>query len=115
MMFRQRSSAVSARATWIWCAEVQMLACVRGTSFGRDVVPEVWRTKATSLGWAKTGEKQTTGRACEVHRVLAAQGEDACLGFEDGRTFEDRDATLVGHRSSGGSGPCRENEGLGMH
>ena len=36
-------------------AEVQMLACVSGTIFGREVVPEVWRMSATSSACAGPG------------------------------------------------------------
>ena len=36
-------------------AEVQMLAWVSGTIFGREVVPEVCRMSATSSGFGETG------------------------------------------------------------
>src|SRR6516225_7026155 len=53
MMLRQRSSGRSAKVAPMCLAEAAMLACDSGTNFGRDVVPEVWRRRATSSGVAK--------------------------------------------------------------
>ena len=47
---RQRSSEVRASDSAMLAAERARLAWVRGTVFGRAVVPEVWRTRATSSG-----------------------------------------------------------------
>ena len=48
MMFKQTSSQVSASVVAILHAEVQILPWVRGTSLGREVVPEVCKTRASS-------------------------------------------------------------------
>ena len=53
MMFRPRSVGESARNSRMLRAEAQTLRCESGTIFGRDVVPEVCSTSATSSGWAK--------------------------------------------------------------
>src|SRR5262245_30543714 len=49
---RHRSAPVSASAAIEAQADAHRLACVCGTIFGRDVVPEVRSTNATSLGLA---------------------------------------------------------------
>ena len=45
---RQRSSGVSASEVATLCADAARLAWLSGTSFGRDVVPEVWSSRAMS-------------------------------------------------------------------
>src|ERR1700722_15954282 len=50
-----RSLAESSSEAAMLRADVQMLACVRGTIFGREVVPEVCRMSATSSGSARPG------------------------------------------------------------
>src|SRR5271165_4161176 len=50
MMLRPRSLGVSARLAQILRAEAQTFLWVKGTIFGRDVVPEVCSTKAISSG-----------------------------------------------------------------
>src|SRR5476651_1890327 len=52
MMLRQRSAGFSASVVPIWRAEAARLAWVRPTSFGREVVPDVWSRSAMSLDWA---------------------------------------------------------------
>src|SRR5262249_54017544 len=48
MMLRQRSVAVSPNVSPMWRAEARMLRWESGTSFGREVVPEVCSSRATS-------------------------------------------------------------------
>src|SRR5262245_18696368 len=50
MTFRQRSTSISSSAAATLCAEKHSLWFVSGTSFGRDVAPDVCRTSATSCG-----------------------------------------------------------------
>jgi hypothetical protein len=52
MTLRQRSAGVRLSAARMLSAEIARLRWVRGTILGRAVVPEVWRTIATSSGWA---------------------------------------------------------------
>jgi hypothetical protein len=53
MMLRQRSSGTRPSVSPIWRADASRFLWLRGTSFGRDVVPEVWRRRAMSSGSAK--------------------------------------------------------------
>ena len=55
MMLRQRSSGVSESVSRMWAAEAHTLRCRRGTILGREVVPEVCRTRATSSASAAPG------------------------------------------------------------
>ena len=48
MTLRQRSSGVSASVVRMWRAEAARLRCSSGTILGREVVPEVCSTSATS-------------------------------------------------------------------
>ena len=48
--FKHRSVSFSTSAAHELRADVQMLACVSGTIFGRDVVPDVRNSSATSAG-----------------------------------------------------------------
>src|SRR5580704_3140820 len=48
--FRQRSASLSLSAATALKAEVQILACVSGTIFGRDVVPDVNNNSAVTPG-----------------------------------------------------------------
>ena len=48
MMFRQRSVSTKFKVRRIFSAEVQRFFAVSGTILGRDVVPDVCRTKAIS-------------------------------------------------------------------
>jgi hypothetical protein len=50
MMLRQTSSGVRRSVLRICVAEAVMFTCRSGTIFGRDVVPEVCNTSATSSG-----------------------------------------------------------------
>ena len=50
MTFRQRSSGDRASVVAMWLAEAVRFAEVSGTSFGRDVVPEVCSSNAVSSG-----------------------------------------------------------------
>ena len=52
---RARSLAESSSEAAMLRAEVQMLACVSGTIFGREVVPDVCRMSATSSASAGPG------------------------------------------------------------
>src|SRR5687767_11925160 len=47
---RQRSAGISASISRMFFAEAARLACVSGTILGRDGVPDVWSTSATSPG-----------------------------------------------------------------
>src|SRR5262249_32418475 len=55
MMLRHRSAGVSDRVSRMFFADAAMLAPASGTIFGRDVVPDVWRTSAMSLASAGPG------------------------------------------------------------
>ena len=55
MMLRQRSAGVSARVRPICVAEASTFRWDSGTSFGREVVPEVCSSSATSSGPEKAG------------------------------------------------------------
>ena len=55
-----------------------MLVCVSGTFFGRDVVPDVGSTNATSVG---LGEAM----ASNVRMFFPCKGEETCLGLKHGR------------------------------
>ncbi len=46
--FRQRSSGDSASVVAMWRADAVRFAEVSGTSFGFDVVPDVWSSSAVS-------------------------------------------------------------------
>ena len=52
MMLTPRSCAVKASAVRMLRAEAQTFRCERGTILGREVVPEVWSTRAMSPGSA---------------------------------------------------------------
>src|SRR5437763_10776901 len=54
-----RSISLRPSAAPVLQAEVQILACVSGTIFGRDVVPEVGNISAVSLGLA--GSRESAG------------------------------------------------------
>ncbi len=59
--FRQRSSGVRRRVARMFPAEAHTFRCSSGTIFGREVVPEVWSTSATSSGPAGPGDAQGPG------------------------------------------------------
>ena len=48
--FRHRSDCSSRNVSATFRAETASWRCVSGTSFGRDVVPDVWRARATAPG-----------------------------------------------------------------
>ena len=52
MMLSPRSAGVRLRMSRMWPAEAQTLRCDSGTILGREVVPEVCSTRATSSGLA---------------------------------------------------------------
>ncbi len=52
MMLRPRSCGVKCSVSRMWRAEAQTLRWLSGTIFGREVVPEVCSTSATSSGCA---------------------------------------------------------------
>ena len=71
--FRQRSSGVSASAAPMCRAEAAMFACVSGTIFGREVVPEVCRISATRSGRIVPISRTTTpGGRSDVSLKLPA-------------------------------------------
>ena len=55
MTFKPLSLAVKAVLRAICCADAHTLRCVSGTILGREVVPEVCKTKATSSACAMPG------------------------------------------------------------
>ncbi len=55
MTLSARSSAESASEVAMLRAELQMLECASGTIFGREVVPDVCRMRATSCASASPG------------------------------------------------------------
>ena len=75
------------------CArEATRLACASGTSFGREVVPEVWRRSATSSSLA--GVAVARGRGWPSRRRVRSPGSPA-------RT---RSSTPAGISGAGGAG-----------
>ena len=60
--FRQRSPAVSASDSTMFPADTARLRWLSGTSFGREVVPEVCSSSATSSGATSSGAARA-GRA----------------------------------------------------
>ena len=99
MTLRQRSTAVSSRASATLRAEAQSMRCVRGTSLGRDVVPEVCRRSATSSGSgaapfpaarASPREAEDTGGVARIDIQL--QDLDAPLGGDCPRGGVERGA-----------------------
>ena len=90
-MLRQRSLAVSFSVRTILPADAMRLAWVSGTIFGREVVPDVWSTRATSsaparpgdwalrLGWRLQGEVAGLGAGHEFdHRKAEPRGRFDC-------------------------------------
>src|SRR6186713_2405388 len=96
MMPKHRSAVVSSRLAAMFAAELQRFAWVNGTTFGRDVVPDVVRIRATSgpssspsddgarsgpssvnipAGWVSSITRRITGRP--RLRAAASAGESA--------------------------------------
>ena len=75
MMLRHASSGVSASTPPMCFADAQTLACVSGTIFGRDVVPEVCSISATSAASAGPGVAAIPAAApCRVNAPAASPG-----------------------------------------
>ena len=60
--FKQRSASLSCNAATALKAEVQILICVNGTIFGRDVVPDVNKNSAMAPG--PTGSDEARPPPC---------------------------------------------------
>ena len=67
--FKPRSEALNAVLFAMCWAEAQTLRCVSGTILGRDVVPEVCSTKATSSAYAMPAEAAVAACLDEVSSV----------------------------------------------
>ena len=68
-------------------ADAHKLACVKGTSFGREVVPEVWSKRATSSGRAgppvvtgKRGRPSTGPNSRKAPAAWSRQGDNSING-----------------------------------
>src|SRR5687768_4380277 len=59
MITRPRSLSVNARDSRTFAADAHTFFCASGTILGRDVVPDVWSTKATSSGVAALGARRS--------------------------------------------------------
>ncbi len=71
MMLRQRSSAVRDSVRPMLAADAARLAWVSGTSFGRDVVPDVWSRSAMSPGSASAAGAGAPTAALSMRKVPA--------------------------------------------
>ena len=69
MTFKPRSCAVKRVLAAIFFADAHTLRCVNGTIFGREVVPDVCNTNATSSGNAGPGCAGAAGARAEVSKV----------------------------------------------
>src|SRR5918995_4111738 len=81
MMFRQRSLAVRPSVAPIWEAEAARLASLSGTSFGRDVVPEVWSSNAMSSALAKPGTAGWPTLLPSIRKLPAGGSGDECRPY----------------------------------
>src|SRR5580658_6888485 len=70
--FRQRSASLSCSAATALQAEVQILACVSGTIFGRDVVPDVNKNSAMAPGPTGSGDGAPAAVPASVNRPAAS-------------------------------------------
>ena len=89
MMERQRSAGVSFSVWAMFQPEAQRLRWLSGTILGRDVVPEVCSTSATSSAPASPC-------AAGAGTRLPAQREAACAALRLRRQRNDLDAELFG-------------------
>ena len=88
-------------------AEVQMLAPVSGTIFGREVVPDVWRMSATS--WASAGPGRAAGRP-----GVAAKPERARPDLRLGHERDQPDAELLRRLERRRFAACFDDKRLGL-
>ena len=93
MTLRHRSVGSSPRASATFRAERQSLPCVRGTSLGRDVVPDVCRRSATSAG---SGETASAARSSRPPRLKTPAGQAGST-----RSSMTVDSTFLGDRAGG--------------
>src|ERR1035441_3010685 len=105
MTFKQRSSGVSAREAAMLRADAARLAWVSGTSFGLDVVPEVWSRSATSLGcgeragpWLPPATFKAPFRDCAVNSNTGMPNLAATFRAADSRPAST--TTAAGPRSA---------------
>src|SRR5580704_6675951 len=70
--FRQRSASLSASAATALKAEVQILTCVSGTIFGRDVVPDVNKNSAVVPGPTGSDDGSFAAAPASVNRPAAS-------------------------------------------
>jgi len=90
MMFRPRSDGVRATVSRTLQAEAQMLACVSGTIFGRDVVPEVCRISATFTGLGYPSSRWHSRHAVMPLQVYGASALGAGDEFDHGDASAER-------------------------
>ncbi len=74
MMLRQRSAGERASVAPMWRAEARRFFWLRGTIFGREVVPEVCRTSATSSGSAGPPDSAAAMPVSSASRVKPPDG-----------------------------------------
>jgi hypothetical protein len=84
MMLRPRSAVVKARVRRMLPAEAHRFFCDSGTIFGREVVPEVCSTMATSSGWAKPPVVAGLPAPAPCSEKLPAPGRAVGHQFDDG-------------------------------
>ena len=65
MTFRHRSDGSSRSVSATFRAETASWRCVSGTSFGRDVVPDVWSARATVARLGPVGRRPVLRHAVE--------------------------------------------------
>ncbi len=91
MTLRHRSAGPSASERRTLPAEAQRLACVSGTIFGRDVVPDVCSTRATSCGPGEAGRSALPGcRPVQRERAGLPAGRRAQLQHGEGERARHR-------------------------
>ena len=104
MTIRQRSCGVSASVAAMLRAEAARLRWRSGTIFGRDVVPEVCSTRATSSGSAAARGIR------ERNRKRIAAGRTAFVR----RQLDQRDLALRGHGARRQVGTALDDQRLGI-
>src|SRR5580700_70029 len=70
--FRQRSASLNCSAATALKAEVQILAWVSGTIFGRDVVPDVNKSSAVAPGPSGSDDGSPAAAPASVNRPAAS-------------------------------------------
>ena len=106
-MLRQRSLGVSPSVSRMFFAEAAMFAPDSGTIFGREVVPEVWRTSAMS-----SGSRQSR---CASGRSNGIAGEAESTGGRAGTCLQtkNRKAKLLRNSLSRLVPPGVDHQGAG--